>query len=65
LAAEEIQKAFPTAKVVKAFNAIFAPTLASGPSLGGETIPVYFAGDDAAAKESVKALILLIRPDYV
>lgn len=56
-AAEEIQKAFPTAKVVKAFNTVFAQTLASGPSLGGETVPVYFAGDDVAAKETVKALI--------
>ena len=56
-AAEEIQKAFPAAKVVKAFNTVFAQTLASGPSLGGETVPVYFAGDDAAAKETAKALI--------
>jgi 8-hydroxy-5-deazaflavin:NADPH oxidoreductase len=56
-AAEEIQKAFPRAKVVKAFNTVFAQILAAGPSLGGETVPVYFAGDDAAAKETVKALI--------
>jgi 8-hydroxy-5-deazaflavin:NADPH oxidoreductase len=56
-AAEEIQKAFPTAKVVKAFNTVFAQTLASGPLLGGETVPVYFAGDDVAAKETAKTLI--------
>lgn len=56
-AAEEIQKAFPKARVVKAFNTVFAQTLASGPSLSGETVPVYFAGDDAAAKETVKALV--------
>jgi predicted dinucleotide-binding enzyme len=56
-AAEEIQKAFPKAKVVKAFNTVFAQVLATGPSLGGETVPVYFAGDDAAAKETVKALV--------
>ena len=56
-AAEEIQKAFPKAKVVKAFNTVFAQTLAAGPSLAGETVPVYFAGDDAAAKETVKALV--------
>ena len=55
-AAEEIQKAFPKARVVKAFNTVFAQTLAAGPSLGGETVPVYLAGDDAAAKETVKAL---------
>ena len=56
-AAEEIQKAFPKARLVKAFNTVFAQTLASGPSLGGETVPVYFAGDDAAVKETVKTLI--------
>jgi predicted dinucleotide-binding enzyme len=56
-AAEEIQKAFPRAKVVKAFNTVFAQILAAGPSLSGETVPVYFAGDDAAAKETVKALV--------
>ncbi len=56
-AAEEIQKAFPAAKVVKAFNTVFAQTLASGPLLGGKAVPVYFAGDDTAAKESAKALI--------
>jgi len=56
-AAEEIQKAFPKAKVVKAFNTVFAQVLAAGPKLAGETVPVYFAGDDAAAKETVKALI--------
>lgn len=56
-AAEEIQKAFPKAKVVKAFNTVFAQTLADGPSLAGETVPVYVAGDDAQARETVKALI--------
>ena len=56
-AAEEIQKAFPKAKVVKAFNTVFAQVLAAGPSLAGDTVPVYFAGDDAGAKETVKALI--------
>ncbi|MES2771187.1 MAG: NADPH-dependent F420 reductase [Pseudomonadota bacterium] len=56
-AAEEIQKAFPSAKVVKAFNTVFAQTLANGSSLNGEIVPVYFAGDDVAAKEKVKALI--------
>lgn len=56
-AAEEIQTAFPKAKLVKAFNTVFAQALAAGPLLDGETIPVYFAGDDVAAKETVKALI--------
>ena len=56
-AAEEIQKALPKALVVKAFNTVFAQVLAAGPTLAGETVPVYFAGDDAAAKAAVKALI--------
>jgi predicted dinucleotide-binding enzyme len=57
-AAEEIQKAFPESRVVKAFNTVFAQTLAAGPVLAGVTVPVYFAGDDTPAKETVKALIL-------
>lgn len=56
-AAEEIQKPFPKAKVVKAFNTVFAQILAAGPALAGETVPIYFADDDAAAKETVRALI--------
>ena len=56
-AAEEIQKAFPGAKVVKAFNTVFAQVIAGGSQLAGATVPVYFAGDDTGAKESVKSLI--------
>jgi predicted dinucleotide-binding enzyme len=56
-AAEEIQNAFPAAKVVKAFNTVFAQVIAGGPQLAGATVPVYFAGDDAVAKETVKSLI--------
>src|SRR4051794_6345148 len=56
-AAEEIQKAFPKAKVVKAFNTVFASILGTGPELRGEVAPVYVAGDDAAAKETVKSLV--------
>lgn len=55
-AAEEIQKAFPKANVVKAFNTVFAQVLAAGPKLGAETVPVYVAGDDATAKSAVLAL---------
>jgi len=56
-AAEEIQKAFPNARVVKAFNTLFAQLVASGSQLAGRTVPVYYAGDDARAKEQVKTLI--------
>jgi predicted dinucleotide-binding enzyme len=56
-AAEEIQKAVPEAKVVKAFNTVFAQVLAGGAQLAGVTVPVYFAGDDIGAKDTVKALV--------
>ena len=56
-AAEEIQKAFPRAKVVKAFNTLFAQVLAAGSQLAGRPVPVYFAGDDARAKKTVEELI--------
>jgi len=56
-AAEQIQQAFPEAKVVKAFNTVFAQVLAHGAKLHEATVPVFFAGDDASAKEKVKALI--------
>ena len=54
-AAEEIQKLAPQAKVVKAFNTIFAQLLAPE-SRPGKTLQVFVAGDDAAAKASVSAL---------
>lgn len=51
-AAEEIQKAAPTARVVKAFNTVFAQVLG-----GSGRAQVFFAGDDAAAKGAVRTLI--------
>jgi NADPH-dependent F420 reductase len=51
-AAEEIQRAAPQARVVKAFNTIFAQVLG-----GDGKAQVLFAGDDAGAKKTVKALI--------
>jgi NADPH-dependent F420 reductase len=56
-AAEEIQKAFPKARVVKAFNTVFAQVLAAGPKLDGETVPVFVAGEDKQARETVAALV--------
>jgi len=54
-AAEEIQKKVGKAKVVKAFNTLFAhffdETFAKNPP------QIFYAGDDAAAKEKVAALI--------
>jgi hypothetical protein len=48
-AAEQIQQAAPRARVVKAFNTIFADLLEAGEG-GGEPLDVFIAGDDDAAK---------------
>jgi hypothetical protein len=53
-AAEEIQKLAPRAKVVKAFNTIFASVLAAGGKAAGETATVFIAGDDADATATVE-----------
>lgn len=54
-AAEEIQKAAPGARVVKAFNTVFAPVLGSEP--GATKVQVLYAGDDDSAKQAVRGLI--------
>lgn len=57
-AAEEIAKAFPEASVVKAFNTLFAQVLSDGPRFANDSVaPVFYAGDDEQAKETVKILI--------
>lgn len=52
-AAEEIQKLAPQAKVVKAFNTVFASLLQSGGKVSGEAATVFIAGDDEAANAQV------------
>lgn len=53
--AEELQKKLPGAKVVKAFNTVFAGTMDSG-RVAGQQLTSFAAGDDAGAKERVLAL---------
>ena len=55
-AGEEIQKLAPKAKVVKAFNTIFAQVLANGGKAAGRTTTVFVAGDDASANGAVEAI---------
>lgn len=55
-AAEEIAARLPGARVVKAFNTIFAQHYGTGLKLGGQRLQTYVAGDDAAARETVMAL---------
>lgn len=54
-AAEEIQKAAPAAKVVKAFNTIFA-SLFAVPAASTAQVPVFVAGNDEAAVERVSGI---------
>ncbi|THF64778.1 NADPH-dependent F420 reductase [Pseudothauera nasutitermitis] len=57
-AAEEIAKALPGAQVVKAFNTVLAQVLAEGPAFAaGQTVPVFYAGDDERAKQTARVLI--------
>jgi predicted dinucleotide-binding enzyme len=53
--AEELQKKLPKAKVVKAFNTVFAQHMDSG-RLGEQKLSAFVAGDDAGAKAAVLAL---------
>jgi|SRR6185312_6808834 len=55
-AAAELAAALPQSTVLKAFNTNFAATLASH-SLGSNTTTVLIAGDDAAAKAELAAIV--------
>jgi len=55
-AAEEIAKRLPGAKVVKAFNTIFAQIYAQGPNFGSTRAQTFVASDDDLAKATVIAI---------
>jgi NADPH-dependent F420 reductase len=54
-AAQELAASAPKARVVKAFNTIFANTLGEG-QVEGQPLDVFIAGDDDNAKETVAKL---------
>jgi hypothetical protein len=53
--AEETQKKLPKARVVKAFNTVFARNQSTGKT-GSEQLTAFIAGDDAKAKQAVALL---------
>lgn len=59
-AAEQLASWLPTARVVKAFNTIFASNLGRGGHLHGQALDAYLAGDDGAAKDLVSELALAL-----
>lgn len=58
-AAEELQAAAPSARVVKAFNTIFAQ-LVPAEARKKASLQVFVAGDDAAAKNTVRQLAMTL-----
>lgn len=54
-AAEEVQKKAPKARVVKAFNTVFAQNMDSG-KVNGQPLSALVASDDAGAKAAVLGL---------
>lgn len=55
--AERIAALAPEARVVKAFNHVYAQILRSGPRFGPQNATVFYCGDDADAKETTAGLI--------
>jgi predicted dinucleotide-binding enzyme len=54
---EQIQRAFPEARVVKALNTMTAAVMVNPQMVAGGDHNVFICGDDAAAKSAVTALL--------
>lgn len=65
--AETIQRAFPTAKVVKALNTMRADVMVNPQRLAGGDHDAFLAGDDRGAKEVVAGLLAEFgwRPEHI
>ena len=57
-AAEELQKLLPNAKVVKAFNTVFAADFAT-PVIAGQQADAFVAGNDSDAVQTVSDLVAI------
>jgi 8-hydroxy-5-deazaflavin:NADPH oxidoreductase len=54
--AEQLQRAFPSTKVVKAFNTMTAAVMVNPGAVGGGDTTVFVAGNDADARATVAAV---------
>ncbi|WNG28904.1 NADPH-dependent F420 reductase [Cystobacter fuscus] len=64
--AEEISRRFPEASVVKAFNAVFAEVYAAQRcQLEGRPVTMFYAGDEDAAKQRVREILVRLGFDAV
>ena len=55
--AEQIQRAFPEARVVKSLNTVTASVMVDPATVGDGDTTVFVAGDDAEAREQVGGLL--------
>ena len=55
--AEQIQRAFPEAKVVKSLNTVNASVMVDPASVGDGDTTVFVAGDDAGARATVRGVL--------
>jgi hypothetical protein len=54
---EQIQRAFPKSKVVKALNTVTAPIMVNPRQMAGGDHHIFVCGDDAGAKETVIGIL--------
>lgn len=65
--AEQIQRAFPRLRVVKALNTVTAPVMVDPAGVGGGDHDVFLAGDDTTAKAQTAELLVSFgwRPERI